>query len=661
MIDRETIDRIYAAANIVDIVGEYVTLKRQGVNYQACCPFHQEKTPSFVVSPARGIYKCFGCGKGGNAVNFIMEYENVTYPEALKMVAKRYGIEVREKEMSDEDVQRNNNRESMFAVNTWASDYFAGHLHNSEEGRSVGLRYLSQSRGFTDATIRKFGLGFCPSNGDAMSRAAREAGYKEEFLLSTGLSIKSERDGSLFDRFRDRVMFPVHNVSGRVVAFGGRTLRTDKKVAKYQNSPESEIYSKSRELYGLYFAKKAIQREDFAIMVEGYADVISMHQAGVENVVASSGTSLTTDQIRLLGRFTKNITVMYDGDAAGVHAAIRGVDMILREDMNVRIVLLPPEHDPDTFARANTTDYLRSYVRDNAEDFISFKAKLLLREATDDPVKRSQAIGDMVQSIAIIGDAIKRAVYIKDCAKIMNIDESVLVAEVARMRIASTGDREAEEFIRRQRMQRQEENRAAVQPEEDLSARSMRAGSSIGALERELAKYLIKYGHRYFEFREGRETVSLNVAAEILRDLDSDGLHFDDKTLDSILTVYREQHEALGEGVEVPSHRFVNHPDPEVCNAAVDILTADDNYVPSQLWKRKDIHVESEEEMLSHGVPKAIALYKSKIIERLIAEQQALLTDEELPEDKQSEIMARLNRYNKAKVQIAKKLQRLIL
>ena len=661
MIDRETIDRIYAAANIVDIVGEYVTLKRQGVNYQACCPFHQEKTPSFVVSPARGIYKCFGCGKGGNAVNFIMEYENVTYPEALKMVAKRYGIEVREKEMSDEDVQRNNNRESMFAVNTWASDYFAGHLHNSEEGRSVGLRYLSQSRGFTDATIRKFGLGFCPSKGDAMSRAAREAGYKEEFLLSTGLSIKSERDGSLLDRFRDRVMFPVHNVSGRVVAFGGRTLRTDKKVAKYQNSPESEIYSKSRELYGLYFAKKAIQREDFAIMVEGYADVISMHQAGVENVVASSGTSLTTDQIRLLGRFTKNITVMYDGDAAGVHAAIRGVDMILREDMNVRIVLLPPEHDPDTFARANTTDYLRSYVRDNAEDFISFKAKLLLREATDDPVKRSQAIADMVQSIAIIGDAIKRAVYIKDCAKIMNIDESVLVAEVARMRIVSTGDREAEEFIRRQRMQRQEENRVAVQPEEDLSSRNMRAGSSIGALERELVKYLVKYGHRYFEFREGRETVSLNVAAEILRDLDSDGLHFDDKTLDSILTVYREQHEALGEGVEVPSHRFVNHPDPEVCNAAVDILTADDNYVPSQLWKRKDIHVESEEEMLSHGVPKAISLYNSKIIERRIAEQQALLTDEELPEDKQSEIMARLNRYNKAKVQIAKKLQRLIL
>ncbi len=661
MIDRETIDRIYAAANIVDIVGDYVTLKRQGVNYQACCPFHQEKTPSFVVSPARGIYKCFGCGKGGNAVNFIMEYENVSYPEALKMVAKRYGIEVRETEMTEEDVRRNNNRESMFALNTWAADYFSKYLLNESEGRSVGLSYLSHNRGFTDATIRKFGLGFCPSKGDMFSLAAREAGYKEEYLLSTGLSIKSERDGSLFDRFRDRVIFPVHNVSGRVVAFGGRTLRTDKKVAKYQNSPESEIYSKSRELYGLYFAKKAVQQEDFAIMVEGYADVISMHQAGVENVVASSGTSLTVDQIRLLSRFTKNVTIMYDGDAAGVHAAIRGVDMILREDLNVRIVLLPEEHDPDTFARANTAEELKRYVRENAEDFIAFKAKLLLREATNDPVRRSAAISDMVQSIAIMGDAIKRAVYIKDCAKIMNIDEQVLVAEVARKRIASTGDREAEEFVRRQRSIQQTEKRAEQLSEADISTRNLRAGSSIEALERELTKYLLKYGHCNFEFREGRDSVSLNVAAEILRDLDSDSLHFDNKIYDSILTAYREQWRALGEGVEVPSQYFVNHPDPEVCNVAVDILTSDDNYVASALWKRKDIHVESEEEMLSHGVPKAITLYKSKIIERLIAEQQALLASDDLSEEAQTEIMARLNRYNKVKVQIAKKIQRLIL
>ena len=312
MIDRETIDRIYAAADIVDIVSDYVTLKRKGVNYQACCPFHQEKTPSFVVSPSRGIYKCFGCGKGGNAINFVMESENISYPEALKMVAKRYGIEVKDEELTPEDIERNNNRESMFVLNQWAAEYFQRYMFSEDEGRSVALTYFSSSRGFSDATIRKFGLGFCPSRGDRFSMDAIAAGYKEEFLLSTGLALKREGDGRLRDRFYDRVIFPVHNVSGRVVAFGGRTLRTDKKVAKYQNSPESEIYSKSRELYGLFFAKKAIQQEDMAIMVEGYADVISMHQAGVENVVASSGTSLTEEQIRLLGRFTQNITLMYD-------------------------------------------------------------------------------------------------------------------------------------------------------------------------------------------------------------------------------------------------------------------------------------------------------------------------------------------------------------
>ena len=359
MIDRSTVDRIYAAANIVDIIGDYVTLKKKGVNYQACCPFHNEKTPSFVVSPSKGVYKCFGCGKGGNAVTFVMEHESISYPEALKIVAKRYGIEVEEREQTEEDVRRNNNRESMFALNGWAAEYFSKYLLNNAEGKSVGLSYFSQKRGFTDATIHKFGLGFCSAKGDALTQAALAAGYKEEFLLSTGLTLKRESDGRLYDRFRDRVMFPVHNISGRVVAFGGRTLRTDKSVAKYQNSPESEIYSKTRELYGLYFAKKAIQQQGFAIMVEGYTDVISMHQAGVENVVASSGTSLTIEQIRLLSRFTRNITVIYDGDSAGVKATMRGIDMILKEGMNVRIVSLPVEHDPDPFARAHTADEVR--------------------------------------------------------------------------------------------------------------------------------------------------------------------------------------------------------------------------------------------------------------------------------------------------------------
>lgn len=657
MIDRATIDRIYAAADIVDVISDYVTLKKKGVNYQACCPFHNEKTPSFVVSPSKGVFKCFGCGKGGNAVTFVMEHEGVTYPEALKIVAKKYGIEVKEKEMTPEELQRNDNRESMFALNGWAADYFANYLHDTDEGLSVGMSYFRQKRGFTDATIRKFGLGFCPAKGDAFSRAALAAGYKEEFLLSTGLSIKRERDGSLFDRFHDRVMFPVHNISGRIVAFGGRTLRTDKSVAKYQNSPESEIYSKKNELYGLYFAKKAIQQQEFAIMVEGYTDVISMHQAGVENVVASSGTSLTTEQIRLLRRFTRNITVIYDGDSAGIHASLRGIDMILREGMNVRVVLLPEPEDPDSFARSHTATEVQDFIRENEEDFLTFKAKLLLNDAGNDPIKRAALIADMVQSIVQIPDNIQRSVYIKECARIMDIDENVLVGEVARKRMLSTGDSEAEEFVRRQQTLRRNTQVAEI----PAAAKGVIAGSSIEALERELVKYLLKYGHRYFEFREGREYVRMNVATEIFRDLDADGLHFENKTYDAILNLYRGLWQEAGEGAEIPAHYFINHEDPQVCNAAVDILTSDDNYVPSEIWRKKDVHVESEEEMLAVGVPKAITLYKSKIIERLIAEQKARLADPELDDSQLADITIYLSKLNSAKVQLSKKLQRLIL
>ena len=593
MIDRETVDRIYAAANIVDIIGEYVTLKRKGVNYQACCPFHNEKTPSFVVSPSKGVYKCFGCGKGGNAVTFLMEHENITYPEALKMVAKRYGIEVKEKEMTDEEVRRNDDRESMFALNGWAADYFADYLHHETEGMSVGMTYFRQKRGMTDATIKKFGLGFCPAKGDRMSKDALAAGYKKEFLVATGLSLQRESDGSLYDRFRDRVIFPVHNISGRIVAFGGRTLRTDKTVAKYQNSPESEIYSKKRELYGLYFAKKAIQQLDFAIMVEGYTDVISMHQAGVENVVASSGTSLTTEQIRLLNRFTKNITVIYDGDSAGIHASLRGIDMILKEGMNVRVVLLPEPEDPDSFARTHTAAELQEYIRANEQDFLAFKARLLLQDAEGDPIKKAALIGDMVQSIAQIPDPIQRSVYIKECARIMDIDENILISEVARKRMSTTGDRDTDEFVRRQTAQRRAEVREPV--------------------------------------------------------------------YDKILATYRELWKLLGTGAEVPAHFFLNHPDPEVCNVSVDILTSDDNYVPSELWRRKEIHIDTDAEMLAVGVPKAVTLYKSKVIEGYIKEWQAKLADESLTEEQQNEVIQRLAGFNKVKVTIARKLQRLIL
>ncbi|MBP3482239.1 MAG: DNA primase [Alistipes sp.] len=658
MIDRATIDRIYAAADIVDVISDYVTLKKKGVNYQACCPFHNEKTPSFVVSPSKGVFKCFGCGKGGNAVTFVMEHENVTYPEALKIVAKKFGIEVQEKEMTPEELRRNDDRESMFALNGWAVDYFSQYLHHSEEGMSVGMTYFRQTRGFTDATIKKFALGFCPSKGDRMSKDALEAGYKEEFLVSTGLSLKRESDGSLYDRFRDRVMFPVHNISGRIVAFGGRTLRTDKSVAKYQNSPESEIYSKKNELYGLYFAKKAIQQQEFAIMVEGYTDVISMHQAGVENVVSSSGTSLTTEQIRLLGRFTKNITVIYDGDSAGIHASLRGIDMILREGMNVRIVLLPEPEDPDSFARSHTAAEVQDFIRTNEEDFLTFKAKLLLRDAGDDPIKRAELIADMVQSIAQIPDNIQRSVFVKECARIMDIDESLLVGEVARKRMLSTGDREAEEFVRRQQTVRRREERA-VQPME--TGVRIEAGSSMETLERELTKYLLKYGHRTFEYKEGRQYVSMNVASEIFRDLDADGLQFENKAYNEILNLYRTLWRETGEGVEIPAHHFINHIDPQVCNAAVDLLTSDDNYVPSEIWKKKDIHIESDEEMLAAGVPKAITLYKSKVVERLIKEQNALLSDPDMPEEQQAEVLRQLSKLNNIKNMLARKLERTIL
>ena len=659
MIDRSTVDRIYAAANIVDIIGDYVTLKKKGVNYQACCPFHNEKTPSFVVSPSKGVYKCFGCGKGGNAVTFIMEHESISYPEALKIVAKRYGIEVEEREQTEEDVRRNNNRESMFALNGWAAEYFAKYLLNNPEGKSVGLSYFSQKRGFTDATIHKFGLGFCSAKGDALTQAALAAGYKEEFLLSTGLTLKRESDGRLYDRFRDRVMFPVHNISGRVVAFGGRTLRTDKSVAKYQNSPESEIYSKTRELYGLYFAKKAIQQQGFAIMVEGYTDVISMHQAGVENVVASSGTSLTIEQIRLLSRFTRNITVIYDGDSAGVKATMRGIDMILKEGMNVRIVSLPVEHDPDSFARAHTADEVRDYIQRTEEDFLSFKAKMLMREAGTDPIRRSEVVGDMVRSIVQIPDSIQRSIYIKECARTMDIDEKVLIAEVARKRATQTGDQQAEEFIRRQQAQLQREAKQEG-TEVDL-LRSTTAGSGVEALEYELVKYLMKSGHKNYEVLEARQVVQINVANEILTSIEEDNITFLNPIYNQILQTYREQWQQLGIGVEVPAQYFVNHSDPEVCNMAVDILTSDDNYVASEIWKQKDVHVESEEEILSVGVPKAIMLYRSKIIDRMIETEMKRLQSGELSEDEVAECVKQLDQLNQMKLMFAKGSQRLIL
>ena len=433
MIDQPTIDRILDAANIVDVVSEFVTLRKRGINYVGLCPFHSDKSPSFYVSPSKNICKCFACGEGGTAVHFIMKHEQLSYFDALRFLAKKYNIEIQERELTEKEKQIRSDRESMLIVNSWAGQYFSTLLHEHVEGKSVGMRYFAE-RGLREDIIRKFQLGYSLDQRDALYKTAIKAGYKKEFLEKTGLVIAYD-NGNVNDRFRGRVIFPVHTLSGKVVAFGGRVLKKDEKTAKYVNSPESEIYHKSNELYGIYFAKQAIMKQDRCFLVEGYMDVIGMHQVGVENVVASSGTALTQGQIRLIHRFTNNITVLYDGDAAGIKAALRGIDMLLEEGMNVKVVLLPAGEDPDSFARSHSASEFAEFISQNETDFIRFKTKLLLAEAGSDPIKRSALISDIIRTVAIIPDNIARSVYIRECSTTMEIDEQVLLNEVNKIRL----------------------------------------------------------------------------------------------------------------------------------------------------------------------------------------------------------------------------------
>ena len=651
MIDKATVDRIYAAANIVDVISDFVTLKKKGVNYQACCPFHNEKTPSFVVSPSKGVFKCFGCGKGGNAVTFVMEHENMTYPEALKYVAKKYGIEVNEHELLPEEQQRNDDRESMMVVSSYAADYFVRMLHETPEGQNIGIGYFRE-RGFSDATINRFGLGYCTEVRDAFTRQALSDGYKEEFLIRTGLTIKRE-NGGYYDRFCGRVIFPIHSISGRVIAFGARTMRTDKKTAKYLNSPESEIYHKSDVLYGIYFAKRAITQQDCCILVEGYTDVISMHQAGIENVVASSGTSLTQGQIRMIARFSHNITIIYDGDSAGIKASLRGIDMVLKEGMNVRTVLLPDGEDPDSFARSHNASQVQDYILTHEEDFISFKIRLLMKEADGDPIKRAALISDIVQSISVIPDAITRSVYARECSRQMEVDENILLREIAMKRVGHKAGPEAKEFIRKQEIiQRKQAEEAAYTPLQ------LEAGSSIDELEHELIKYLLKYGTQNFEYTEGKKSTELNVAEVIISNLDQNGITMKDPTFRKIYEEYKSMREAQ-EPIEI--NHFINHPDPEVCNAVVDLLTYDENYPVSKLWKRFDIVVESEQDRLPTALPRAVILYKSKVIDDIIAELRTRLNDPSVSEEEEIEITRQISILNQERTSISKKLERLIV
>ena len=431
MIPQETVNRILDLAQVEEVVGDFVTLKRAGATFKACCPFHNEKTPSFVVSPSKGIYKCFGCGKSGTAVGFVMEHESMTYVEALKYLAKKYNVEVVEKEETAEEIAKKQRHESLMLVSEYAGKFFQDSL-NTQEGQTIGYQYF-RSRGLEDETIRKYGLGWAPINRSTFTNVAKEAGYKEEYLLDTGLCKKYD-DGRVVDTFHDRVIFPIHSVSGRVIAFGGRTLKTDKTIPKYVNSKETEIYVKSRSLYGIYFAKNEISRHDKCILVEGYLDVLSMHQLGIKNVVASSGTSLTIDQIRLIRKFTNNVTIIYDGDGAGIKAALRGIDLVLKEGMNVKIVLLPDGQDPDDFARRHTLTQVQDHIAQNEQDFINFKTELLLGEAGNDPLKRANLINDIADTIALMPDAVVRAVYVRATAERFDMDEGILADRIVKIR-----------------------------------------------------------------------------------------------------------------------------------------------------------------------------------------------------------------------------------
>ena len=576
MIDRATVDKIIDAARIYDVVSEFVTLKKSGVNYKGLCPFHDDRNPSFMVSPSKNICHCFVCGKGGTPASFLMEHEQITYPEALRWLAKKYNIEIVEKELTDEEREAQSERESMFIVNEWAKDWFHDILKNDPDGIAIGKQYF-RSRGIRDDIIEKFQLGFSPQKRDALALASKAQGYKPEFLVKTGLCIerKIEGDnkeiegdkGQLSDRYAGRAIFPWFNVSGKVVAFGGRVLdsRTKGVAQKYVNSPDSEIYHKERELYGIYQAKKAIVKEDRVFMVEGYTDVIAMHQAGIENVVANSGTALSTYQIHMLHRFTNNITLLYDGDEAGIHAAMRGTDMLLEEGMNIKVLLLPDGDDPDSFARKHSTEELKQYIEENQTDFITFKSRLTVENVTD-PVKRSEAIGGIVKSISVIPDQILRSTYLSDFAHRINMKEQTLVAEMNKFIQKNLEDKEKDSARQQGREPQQELTQPEMSEDDLLSLHSPTDQAS--QVEQMLVREIVRHGEEViFEDVETEEggTISLNVAQYVHFDLSQDGLSFALPIHNQILKEAVEQSEKPGFKAE---SYFCNHADVQVSQLA---------------------------------------------------------------------------------------------
>ncbi len=620
MIDQLTIDRIMDAAQIVDVVSQYVTLKRRGINYVGLCPFHTDKTPSFYVSPAKNICKCFACGEGGTAVHFIMKHEQLSYYEALKYLAKKYNIEIQERELTDEQKHAYNERESLFILNDFARTHFMNMLHEHIEGKSVGLSYFKE-RGFREDIIQKFQLGYSLEQKDAFSQEAIRNGYKEDYLIKTGLTIKSEHNNALIDRFRGRVMFPVHTLSGKVIAFGGRILKKAENTGKYINSPESEIYHKGNELYGIYFAKQAITKNDCCYLVEGYTDVISMHQAGIENVVASSGTALTHGQIRLIHRFTENVTVIYDGDAAGIKAALRGIDLLLEDGMNIKVVLLPDGEDPDSFARKQNAESLTKYIKEHEVDFIRFKTKLLLDEAGNDPIKRANLITDIVSSISVIPDNIIRSVYIKDCSILLDIDERILIQEVNKKRLA---------HLEKAPLQRIAPEMSAVNV--DLSQPIIRSEkaivkrTNIDKFELAILYFIIRYGMEIVLEGGENNTVTGDMPTTVIDwvkfDLQRDGFWFTNPLYKTILEEAIEQ--SVNETFN-PSRYFLAHTDAQVSKLAAEIMS--DRYELSKVHikqfgeniKKEDTPL-AEEKHLWKNVPRAVTELKDAHISQQIKE-----------------------------------------
>lgn len=642
MIKQETVERIFDEARIEEIVGEFVTLKKRGTNLLGLCPFHNEKTPSFMVSPAKGIYKCFGCGEGGNSVNFLMNHEHYTYPEALRWLAGRYQISIEEEEMSPEMAEEVSERESQYVVTAYAEQWFVEQLHNSDEGKSIGLSYFRE-RGFRDDIIEKFRLGYSPNKSTGFTDVAQENGYKLEYLKKTGLTKESER--GLYDGWRGRVMFPIHNLSGRPIAFGGRTLKTDKKTPKYVNTPECDIYHKSKVLYGIYFAKKGIVKEDNCFLVEGYTDVISLHQAGIENVVASSGTSLTTEQIRLIKRYTPNITILYDGDPAGIKASFRGIDMVLEEGMNVKVVLFPEGEDPDSYAKNHSSTEVKEFVTDNAKDFIVFKTDLLTDDVGNDPIKRAEMIHDIVRSISLIPDHIQRSVYLRECSRLLEISEKALIAELNKeiRKKQQADERKAQRDQRRQGGSPQQSSGQYGQPHPDepppeamyaefmddlAPATAPPQGNVIdhtdcSLQERDLVRILLTYGEQMITVEvpcededkpEDLEMVEVPVATYICAELVQDDMELLNPIFNKAIS---EVSSALEREEFLAERHFINHPDEKMSRSAVDLLSS--KYELHD-WERSFIFVRGEDKKLNKAVTGSVLAYKSKRLAAMLQE-----------------------------------------